>query len=344
MNHQQLHPGWQRYRLPEQRRPPVINDPSLPLISVVTPSFNQGHFIRETIDSVLSQDYPNLEYWVVDGGSSDETLDILREYERDPRFHWLTERDSGQADAVNKGWRRCRGELVGWLNSDDVYYPSALRRLAEPLLASTELEVVYADVMRVRHDGTPIERLYGQPFDLAALLRGNYVNQPAVLQRRSVIEVLGPLDNGLRYGLDYEWYLRAARACSMRYLPLLAATYRMHEVSKTTTGGSVFTAELAEVADRCFDAPDMPPELHKRRRAINADWWLQIGMEQLQEHNGVGARRSLMRALRADPLRARLVFFALQALDSRLNTSLYARAVEWRQTRKKLRFESRLVL
>src|SRR5262249_27711741 len=117
------------YCLPHSLPAPIINDPSLPLVSIVTPSYNQGQFIRETIESVLTQDYPNIEYWVIDGGSTDETLSILREYEHDPRFHWLSESDKGQSDAINKGLVRCHGEIFAWLNSDDVYIKEALRHV-----------------------------------------------------------------------------------------------------------------------------------------------------------------------------------------------------------------------
>ncbi len=107
------HNLWADHPTPERLPPIVMNDPALPLVSIVTPSYNQGRFIRATIESVLTQDYPNIEYWVIDGGSTDETVSILREYEHDPRFHWLSEPDKGQSDAVNKGWSRCRGVLAG---------------------------------------------------------------------------------------------------------------------------------------------------------------------------------------------------------------------------------------
>src|SRR6266498_4984769 len=115
-------------------RPNQIEDPAtgtrlsvpaelagMPLVSIVTPSYNFGGFIRATIESVLTQDYPNIEYWVIDGGSTDGTVSILTEYEHDPRFHWISERDRGQSDAINKGWSRCRGDIIAWLNSDDLY-------------------------------------------------------------------------------------------------------------------------------------------------------------------------------------------------------------------------------
>src|SRR5262245_6661152 len=216
--------SWDAYPLPTQLPSPMICDPSLPLISIVTPSYNQGAFIRDTIESVLSQDYPNLEYWVIDGGSNDETVALLREYESDPRFHWLSEPDRGQADAVNKGWRRCRGELLGWLNSDDTYFPHALWMLAGPLLQQPDLGIVYGDALRITTEGQSIERMYGRPFDLPALLRDHYMTQPAVLQRRRVVESTGPLRLDLHYTLDFDFYLRAVLRFKAAYVPQLCAT------------------------------------------------------------------------------------------------------------------------
>src|SRR5690242_10803984 len=114
-----------------------------PLVTVVTPSFNQGRFIRETIESVLTQDYPNIEYWVIDGGSNDDTLQILHEYELDHRFHWLSEPDSGQSDAINKGLVRSHGQLFAWLNSDDVLLPGALSHLAKTWREAGRSVIVY---------------------------------------------------------------------------------------------------------------------------------------------------------------------------------------------------------
>ncbi len=115
-------------RAPSTERLPVQHTP---LISIVTPSYNQGQFIRETITSVLDQSYPHLELWVMDGGSSDNTIEILRSFEGDPRFHWVSERDRGQSDAINKGLARCTGEVFAWLNSDDLLTPGALAAVTE---------------------------------------------------------------------------------------------------------------------------------------------------------------------------------------------------------------------
>src|SRR5260221_5302272 len=127
-------------------------EPYSRLVSIVTPSYNQGKFIRETIESVLTQDYANIEYWVIDGGSTDETLGILQQYENDPRFHWISEPDKGQSDAINKGWSRCQGDVLAWLCSDDLYCPGAIRTQVDYLLSHPDVDAVYGDVLFVDVD------------------------------------------------------------------------------------------------------------------------------------------------------------------------------------------------
>src|SRR5262249_45936520 len=133
-------------------RRPILLDTNRPTITVVTPSFNQARFITETIESVLSQDYPGLEYIVMDGGSTDGTQEILRRY--GDRVRWVSEPDRGQADAVNKGVALAHGEIIGWLNSDDTYAPKALEKVARVFAGSDDLAVVYGDADHVREDGT----------------------------------------------------------------------------------------------------------------------------------------------------------------------------------------------
>jgi glycosyltransferase involved in cell wall biosynthesis len=329
--------SWDTYDLPPELPAVVINDPAMPLISVVTPSYNQGAYIRETIESVLSQDYPNIEYWVIDGGSTDETLAILREYEADPRFHWLSEPDRGQAEAVNKGWRRCRGALLGWLNSDDTYLPGALRTVSGYFAEHPQDDLVFGDALRVDHDGAPLDTIYGRPIDLAAMLDQNYVAQPAVFQRRRLVEHMGPLHIELRFALDFDYYARAALKHRFAYIAQTLATYRMHPVSKTVAGGSAFMGEFALVTERLLCRPGLPPELLHRRRAILSDAYLRVTLLALRERQFAVARHHLLRALCLHPLRPRILGVAVLALDTLLNTSVYSMALDWgRRARRQL--------
>ena len=184
-----------------------LNQPSnAPLVTVVTPSFKQGRFIRDTIDSVLSQDYPNVEYWVIDGGSSDETQDVLESYGH--RLSWVSERDQGQADAVNKGFRMAKGEIFGWLNSDDTYWPGAIRKVVQFFEANPDISMVYGEAYNVNAQGKIIERSPTEEFNYQRLAETCFICQPTVFLRRHVFEEVGPLDVTLHYCLDYEYWMR----------------------------------------------------------------------------------------------------------------------------------------
>ena len=150
-----------------------------PLVSIITPSLNQGRFIRQTITSVLTQDYPNIEYWVVDGGSTDETVAILREYDHDPRFHWISEPDDGQSDAINKGLAHCHGELFSWLNADNVLMPGALQRIAAAYHAATAPTIVYGLARLIDQDGRDIGYCAGQSARASTLARARPALQPS---------------------------------------------------------------------------------------------------------------------------------------------------------------------
>lgn len=316
---------WDDYPIPEELPPSVLPDPARPLISVVTPSFNQGRFIGRTIESVLGQDYPNIEHWVIDGGSTDETLEVLRRYEGDPRFHWLSERDRGQADAVNKGWRRCRGALLGWLNSDDTYLPGALARLAGALAADPTAEVAYGDAVMVTEDDEVIRPITGRPLDLEALFCRNYISQPAALQRRRAVECYGPLSLHRPFALDYEFYLKAALGGRIVYVPGLCATYRVHTASKTATGAARFTRDMYEAVAQLLARPDLPEAVAARWASIHGEWYTRLGASLAQEGDYREALRAMLLALRHAPLRPQAWLIPLMILDVASGLRLSAR-------------------
>jgi glycosyltransferase involved in cell wall biosynthesis len=212
------------------------SSPQQPLVSIVTPSYNQGPFIRATIESVLTQDYPNIEYWVIDGASTDATVGILREYEHDPRFHWLSEHDKGQSDAVNKGWSRCRGEIFGWLNSDDLYMPHAVSRQVSALIQRADIDIVYGNSRYIDEVGNTVGELYARPFSRRDLLRFTIPPQPTVFFRRAVYTRCGGLDLRFHCSMDSEFWARAAEQGSTFWFnPVLIAAYRLHTRSKSVS-------------------------------------------------------------------------------------------------------------
>jgi glycosyltransferase involved in cell wall biosynthesis len=217
----------------------------VPLVSVVTPSMNQGAFIEETIRSVLEQDYPRIEHIVVDGGSSDATLDVLRRY---PHLRWVSEPDSGQADAVNKGFAMAQGEIFGWLNSDDLYLPGAIASAVRVLL-ETECGLVHGAWRQIDEQGRTIGDVDAVPFDLRRQLDyANLVAQPGALFTRSAFEAVGGLDTSYHYAMDYELFLRIGKRFEVRHVDRVLGAYRYHPASKTVAESEGFVDETFRAA------------------------------------------------------------------------------------------------
>jgi glycosyltransferase involved in cell wall biosynthesis len=201
-------------------------------LSVISPSLNQGAFLERTIRSVVDQDCPPFEYVVCDGGSTDETPDVLARY-RD-RLTAVVEPDEGQADAVNKGIRLTSGDVIGWLNSDDVYAPGALARISAEFGARADVDVVYGDAHLLDAEDRVLGRYYTEPWSPTRLVERCILCQPAVFFRRRVVERFGLLDTRLQYALDYEYWLRlAAGGATFAYVPVILAGSRLHPAAKT---------------------------------------------------------------------------------------------------------------
>jgi glycosyltransferase involved in cell wall biosynthesis len=233
-------------QLVEEHQSRKLND--YPLVTVVTPSYNQGKFIKETIESVLSQDYPNIEYIVMDGGSTDETAEILKSY--NDRIQWVSEKDDGQADAVNKGVLRAHGEIIGWLNSDDTYLPGAVKHAVEFLMANPDVGMVYGEGYYTNENGEIIDRYPTESFDYDRLAQNCFICQPTAFIRKSVLESVGLLNKDLHLCMDYELWMRIGKDYNIAYIPYFFATSRMYEDNKTLSRRKeVFTEIIQTVRE-----------------------------------------------------------------------------------------------
>lgn len=219
----------------------------LPRITVVTPSYNQAEFLGRTIQSVISQDYPNLEYMVIDGGSTDGSVDVIKRYE-DRLDYWVSEPDRGQSHAINKGFKRSTGEILAWLNSDDTYEPGALMEVGRYFREHPEVEVVYGDANLIDVQDTVVERIIGQPFNARALIYGCInLHQASAFWRRELFYRAGRLDEELHLGMDYDLWFRFVRlGARFKYLPVMLANFRQHPGSKTVREDSALEARAAK--------------------------------------------------------------------------------------------------
>jgi glycosyltransferase involved in cell wall biosynthesis len=218
-----------------------------PRISIITPSFNQGKFIEETIQSVINQDYPDLKYLVIDGGSKDNTVDIIKKYE-DKIDYWVSKPDEGQTDAISKGFRRTSGEIVAWINSDDQYFSkNVLKKVAKFFSENKDIDACCGDNVYIDENNNVLYMRKGVPFCSKRLLYiWNYIHQPTVFMRRKVIEEFA-LNTSLNYVMDYEYWMRISNKYKFRYINALISASRWHSECKTMVGTSNVFYELKKV-------------------------------------------------------------------------------------------------
>lgn len=218
-----------------------------PKVSIITPSFNQANYLEATLQSVLSQTYQPIEYLVIDGGSTDGSLDIIRSYQSQ-LAGWVSEPDLGQADAINKGFAMASGDILAWLNSDDTYEPGAVDGAVEFLVGHSEIGMVYGQAHYIDEHGRRIARYPAAPTDYKGLRRGvNTIPQQAMFFRSKLWQMVGPLDPTFFYAMDYDLWVRISAVSPIAFHRQNWANFRLHDKSKSLTAARRCWPEMMRV-------------------------------------------------------------------------------------------------
>jgi glycosyltransferase involved in cell wall biosynthesis len=272
-----------------------------PRVSIVTPTFNQAGFLREAIESVLGQDYPDVEYLVIDDGSTDETRSVLESF--GSRLRWWSRPNRGQTPTINEGFAVCRGEIVTWLNSDDTLLPGAVSWAVSALARHAEAGIVFGDTLFTRSDGSSLNRTTAQPFDYETFVVEchNPIPQCSSFVRRSLLEETGPLDPAFYYFMDWDLWLRAGLRRPIVYEPVLLSTYRLHPQSKTVAQARRSAPELEYMYRKYFEDKEVPPGIRRREGEAFANMYFTSAGYYIRGADRKSARRMAWRAVRSDP-------------------------------------------
>jgi len=288
-----------------------------PLVSIITPSYNQVKYLEDTIQSVIQQDYPNLEYIIVDGGSTDGSPEVIERYQ-DKFAWWVSESDQGQADAINKGFRKATGEIVAWLNSDDLYLPGTISSAVELFQKNPAAGVIYGDAVSADADGRLLNELRFSSWGTRDFLQFNIICQPAVFMKRSIVEKVGYLDPNYHFFLDHQLWIRLSRETEFVHHPEIWAVSRYHQDAKNVTMASGCGAEVIKIMDWAEKEPDLAGIIGNNYHQVWAGAYQMIARYLLDGGKPGEAFRTYYKAARTWPpsLRGYWHRFLFSALNS----------------------------
>lgn len=274
----------------------------LPFVTIITSSYNQANYICETVDSILSQDYPNIEYLILDDSSTDGTPEKLAAYGDKIKWETLAEK-TPQTPTINKGWRMTKGEIITWLNSDDTFYPGAITKIVEYFESHPETGIVFGDSMFTEADGTNLFSSEPMPdfsFRDYVLNCINVITQPSAFIRRDVIEKIGDLDESYNYIMDWDFWLRAGLSFKIEYVPELLSTYRLHPNSKSVAEAKNLAPEI-EIMYKKFFANDLSQELRAIEKEAMMNMCFTSGGYYLEGNDTENAAKMATKAFKHNP-------------------------------------------
>ncbi len=274
-----------------------------PLVSIVTASYNSSDYIEKAIRSVAVQDYPNIEHIIIDGGSTDGTLEVLKRFK--DRITWVSEPDRGQSDGLNKGWARARGTILGWLDADNVYEPTAVREAVETL--SSDAGMVYGGVHDVDENGSVVREYMPPDFTLRGFLlfdEFNFIPPSSVFVKREALDRSGPLDPDLHYTMDFDLWLRLSLVTRIVRAPRFWSRFLLRDTSKTGSQMDGFGWDILRVTEKFLGRDDLPEEVREAESAIRARL-LEHAADRITTSDFPEARRLYLRALTTSPFAAR---------------------------------------